>query len=89
MQFKCVTKWWYAFINDPSFVDKHLSNSYSLQINQFTRALLKQMLVPTKESEDPKAKGNGNEIQSIFSMLNFDNNNDVVGDSDNTNYGDL
>ncbi|KAB2636567.1 F-box/kelch-repeat protein [Pyrus ussuriensis x Pyrus communis] len=64
MRFKCAAKWWYALINDHSFVDKHLSKS--LHDNQSTRAFLKRMLVPT---EDP----NDNETQSAFSVLAFDN----------------
>ncbi|XP_050146690.1 uncharacterized protein LOC126622080 [Malus sylvestris] len=60
MRFNRVAKWWYALINDHSFVHKHLSKS--LHDNQFTRAFLKRMLVPT---EDP----NDNETQSVFSVL--------------------
>ncbi|CAN6688566.1 unnamed protein product [Malus baccata var. baccata] len=45
MRFKCVAKWWRALINDPRFVDKHLS--HSLLDDQSTRVLLKRMLIPS------------------------------------------
>ncbi|CAN6554232.1 unnamed protein product [Malus baccata var. baccata] len=41
MRFKCVAKWWHALINDPRFVDKHLS--HSLLDDQSTRVLLKRI----------------------------------------------
>ncbi|XP_050108637.1 protein SUPPRESSOR OF NIM1 1-like [Malus sylvestris] len=71
IRFKCVAKWWHALINDPRFVDKHLS--HSLLDDQSTRVLLKRMLVPP--TEDP----NGDKIQSVFSVLTFDN---VIVDDD-------
>ncbi|XP_028965056.2 F-box/kelch-repeat protein At3g06240-like [Malus domestica] len=71
MRFKCVAKWWHALINDPRFVDKHLS--HSLLDDQSTRVLLKRMLVPS--TEDP----NGDKFQSVFSVLTFDN---VIVDDD-------
>ncbi|XP_068323267.1 uncharacterized protein [Pyrus communis] len=71
MRFKCVAKWWHALINDPTFVDKHLS--HSLLDDQSTRVLLKRMLVPS--TEDP----NRDKFQSVFSVLTFDN---VIVDDD-------
>ncbi|TQE12442.1 hypothetical protein C1H46_002095 [Malus baccata] len=64
MRFKCVAKWWYALINDHSFVDNHLSKSW--QDNQSTRVFLKRMLVPTEDPDD-------NETQSVFPVLTCDN----------------
>ncbi|XP_068323269.1 F-box/kelch-repeat protein At3g06240-like [Pyrus communis] len=72
MRFKCVAKWWHALINDPRFVDKHLS--HSLLDDQSTRVLLKRMLVPS--TEDP----NRDKFQSVFSVLTFDNV--IVDDED-------
>ncbi|XP_009370685.3 F-box/kelch-repeat protein At3g17530-like [Pyrus x bretschneideri] len=71
MRFKCVAKWWHALINDPRFVDKHLS--HSLLDDQSTRVLLKRMLFPS--TEDP----NRDKFQSVFSVLTFDN---VIVDDD-------
>lgn len=73
MRFKLVSKWWYALISNPRFVEKHLSNSNN---NMSTCVFIKRLAL--KEDTDTK------ETQTVFSLLSFCNGND-----DDINDGDM
>ncbi|KAL6132736.1 hypothetical protein ACLB2K_064975 [Fragaria x ananassa] len=47
MRFKCIHKSWYALINDPKFIDKHL---HSYNKDSYTCFLLKRTVVPRSQT---------------------------------------
>ncbi|XP_062018299.1 uncharacterized protein LOC133734694 isoform X2 [Rosa rugosa] len=83
MRFKCASKVWYALINDPRFVAKHLFN-YNYNSNSKLLLFMKRRLV----SED--IKDTANEIteevegQLEFSLLNLCNNDDDIDNGEDS-----
>ncbi|KAK9919989.1 hypothetical protein M0R45_028558 [Rubus argutus] len=68
MRFKCVSKQWYALINNPRFVAKHLS--ISMHNNRSTTRVLLKRLVD-------KDTDTNSETQEVFSLFKFRNHIDI------------
>ncbi|KAK9930479.1 hypothetical protein M0R45_027516 [Rubus argutus] len=81
MRFKCTSKEWYALINNPRFVAKHLfnfnSNSNSKHNNNLSTncVLLMKKLLVSKDTNNITNETKEEE-ELVFSLLNFCNDND-------------
>ncbi|TQD97041.1 hypothetical protein C1H46_017353 [Malus baccata] len=82
MRFKCVSKWWFALINNPGFVSKHLSNSANNNLTTL-HVLLERLVVQRKhkeEEEDPKCNitTKKEETEDVLSFLEFCKDDDNI-----------
>nr|XP_028956328.1 putative F-box protein At1g32660 [Malus domestica] len=82
MRFKCVSKWWFALINNPGFVSKHLSNSANNNLTTL-HVLLERLVVQRKhkeEEEDPKCNSTTKkeEAEDVLSFLEFCKDDDNI-----------
>ncbi|KAB2609630.1 hypothetical protein D8674_042866 [Pyrus ussuriensis x Pyrus communis] len=77
MRFKCVCKWWYARITNPSFTLKHLSNSANNSLT--TLDLLFKRLVVQRQHEEE-------ETEQVFLLLKLCKDDDNINDEDSNSY---
>ncbi|TQD93751.1 hypothetical protein C1H46_020650 [Malus baccata] len=70
MRFRCVRKSWYKFINNPSFVDVHLSKSVDNSFQSSTCILFKRYVLNDADNGSKKI------LLSLIDLCN-DNNGDV------------
>ncbi|KAM5576978.1 putative F-box protein [Rosa sericea] len=74
VRLKCASKGWYALINNPRFVAKHLSD-YNSNSNRLLR--MKKRLV-SKNIKDTANETAEEEEELVFSFLNLCNNDDDI-----------
>ncbi|CAN6681256.1 unnamed protein product [Malus baccata var. baccata] len=89
MRFKCVSKWWFALINNPGFVSKHLSNSANnnlTTIHVFLARLVVQRQHEEEEEEEEEENPKCNsttkkeETPEVLSILGFCKDDDNTDD---------
>ncbi|PRQ48387.1 putative F-box domain, RNA ligase/cyclic nucleotide phosphodiesterase [Rosa chinensis] len=80
MRCKCASKGWYALINDPRFVAKHISDYNS---NSKHLLLMKKRLV-SKNIKDTANETAEEEEELVFSLLNLCNNDDDIDNGEDS-----
>ncbi|XP_070670769.1 F-box protein CPR1-like [Malus domestica] len=86
MRFKCVSKWWFALINNPGFVSKHLSNSANNNLTTIhvflARLVVQRQHEEEEEEENPKCNSTTKkeETQELLSILGFCKDDDNTDD---------
>ncbi|KAM5576977.1 hypothetical protein ABKV19_007691 [Rosa sericea] len=81
MRFKCASKVWYALINDPRFVAKHLSN---YNYNSKLLLLMKKRLVSEDIKDTANETAEEEEEELVFSLLNLCNNDDNIDNGEDS-----
>lgn len=85
-RFKCVSKWWFALINNPGFVSKHLSNSANNNLTTLhvflARLVVQRLQQEEEEEENPKCNSTTKkeETKAVLSILEFCKDDDNTDD---------